>query len=514
MLGLTEDKKLIRLIQSKGRFTDVSLLGEGGHAHTFKAYDTQKKRKVAIKIPKKGNVADIIDEGFRAALLCPHAHIVQVYETYRYEGEKRALIMEFIEGCNLRQLLPNLRGSINKALKIAIHICKALQRAHEEHSGTIVHRDIKPENILISSSSAANFWEDAIAKLTDFGIALEVNTRITEVVGSLPYMAPEQIDGRKVDARSDLYAVAVVLYEMLENKMPFRMVERQYLIEQIRNRPPQEFENRIPDGLKRIVYKGLEKNSLARYQTASDMLCDLEVFQYFNTEIKRVNDEIGEKFPEQPRAYLTLSEMYTKQSIYALNHLRKEFEANQPDPSTSLRLALLHGAANEYDKAEAVIQETQKLDLQNPAHPLKQEHPFIKRFVAPEADEQSPEENTDSDEEDTDYTEKITEVKQLLSNENIEKARKAADEILNSCTDAEIYLCLCNLFYKEGILDKVIDISERGIKLHENNMELYALLGEAAYEIDPERAKEAMEKAIELGCEEEDLVDLLQALKE
>jgi tetratricopeptide (TPR) repeat protein len=386
----------------------------------------------------------------------------------------------------------------------------------------MVHCDVKPENILISFPKANFSWKAAIAKLTDFGIARGVNTSISEAVGSLPYMAPEQIEkikkigkinGEKPDVRWDLYAATVVLYEILEGKTPFEG-KTEDLIEKITNDSPEMFRDDTPKGLKRIVYKGLEKNPADRYQTASDMLCDLEVFQYFNTEIIRVTEEIGGKYPDQPKAYLKLSEMYIYQSIEVLDHLRAEFESEQPDASTSFHIALLHGAANEYDEAEAAILETQQLDLENPAHPLKQEHPFIKRFVAPKVDDElPPEENTDSGEKDIDYTDKINEVKQLLSDGKYESARKAADEILNSCAKPEIYLSLCSLFYEEAISDQVIDICERGIKLHENHAELHAFLGRAAYGIDSKKAEKAIEKAIQLGYKDTDLVNRLKALK-
>jgi tetratricopeptide (TPR) repeat protein len=305
---------------------------------------------------------------------------------------------------------------------------------------------------------------------------------------------------------------------MLQGSRPFDG-ETQDLIKQIRNRRPPPLGSHVPSGLKRIVYKGLEKKPEDRYQTASDMLCELEVFQYFETQIVRVADEVeqqlAEKYPRQTKVSLRLSEMYTDQSIEALNSYREyELESGEPNPSTSFRLALLHGAANEYDEAEAGIQETQQLDLQNSEHPLKQDHPFIKRFVAaPKKDEQPPPEDTIPDEEEKNYKNqvniKVNIVEQLISNGQFKEARTAADEILNACTDLEIYLCLCNLFYKEYIFDKVIDLCESAIKLYKNNAELYALLGKATCDTDRNKARESIEKAKELGSDDEELDDLL-----
>jgi len=559
MLGGSKDRIFMKWIESpeNRRFSKVNLLGEGGCAYTFQAYDAQPGQNVVIKIPKKG---DIIDEGFKAALLCPHDHIVQVYDIFRYDDDKRALLMEFIEGGDLRRHLRRLRGNIETAVKITIHICKALKQAHE-HVEPIVHCDVKPENILLSFPKATFSSKAAIAKLTDFGIARGVNTRIAEVFGSLPYMAPEQIekikdfehrkkvDAIKPDVRWDIYAATVVLYEMLEGKPPFEG-KTEDLIQKITNDSPKMFRDDIPNGLKRIVYRGLEKDPADRHKTVSDMLCDLEVFQCVNTQIVRVTEEIEKKYPNHPPAYLKLSEMYTDESIENLRYLRTELESDYSDASTTFRLALLHGASNDYDEAEAAIQKTQQLDLEKPTHPLKRAHPFIERFAVPEADEtpsgevdaddgddddtgletepidseqrkgdddtdKNPEQVDSNQKEDKDYSNQINKVKDLILREGeVGGAKEVADEILEACTDPEIYLRLGQLFANAGVFDSAIGLFERGIERCGNHAELYARLGETLDAFGHfSRAREAIKKAIEHGCNEPKLKNLLQDLE-
>jgi serine/threonine protein kinase len=564
---------LIKQIQSAegGRCKrDVTYLGGGGQADVFHAYDAGLKRKVFIKIPKTGNVAKIANEGLRAARLGEHEHIVQVHFVLECDNGKCGLVMEFIEGQNLRECLPRLNGNVKMAVEFAVHICKALKQAHE-HSVSIVHCDVKPENILISSEDGA-----LIAKLTDFGIALEANMQIIERAGSVPYMAPEQIRQLQTatdvnpDVRWDLWAVAVILYEMLEGTRPFESVETRNLIQQIRNEPYPELKHpEVPNSLKRIVYRGLEKTPEERYQTASEMLDELEVFQYVYNEVNRVTEKIERDFSNQPRAYLKLSEMYTDESIQVLNDL----PSNHPDPNTTLRLALLHGAVNEYDEAEAAIQETQGLELENPSHPLKQTYPFIKRFAGPEADEPLPKEEAHSDEDeadseptpqkpepidieppedtnppepepkpidpvphgdsksddtepeqrgddsqpppdDTDYAAQIDPVKDLIQNEGkVSDAKEAADGLLKSCTNPEIYLHVGELFSDAGAFDYAIEVYESGVERCGDCTELYLHLGETLEALGyNRRTRETFKKAIEQGNNDPRLKERLQDL--
>src|SRR5689334_14022243 len=154
-------QRILKLLGAaeNGRMSGVEYVAEGGYAYTFKAHDGQWDRLVAIKVAKKEE-GDVIDEGFRVALLGHDENIVQVFGYVKYDQRERGLVMEFVEGGSLRQTIHQFRHDVKGSVDIALGVCRALQRAHGVQP-PLVHRDVKPENILMRGRTP---------KLTDWGI--------------------------------------------------------------------------------------------------------------------------------------------------------------------------------------------------------------------------------------------------------------------------------------------------------------------------------------------------------
>jgi serine/threonine-protein kinase len=204
------------------------------------------------------------------------------------------IIMEYVHGKTLKELIiHNGRLDYNRALDIAIQISKAIECAHKNN---IIHRDIKPQNILVT--------EDNNVKVTDFGIAKASNsvtiTNTNKVMGSAHYFSPEQAKGTFVDARTDIYSMGVVIYEMVTGRVPFDAespvsVALKHLQEPVL--PPKHLNNNIPEGLNNLILKAMEKEPVGRYQNIKDMLLDLQ-------RIKNNSDykvELGNQFSEHTK---------------------------------------------------------------------------------------------------------------------------------------------------------------------------------------------------------------------
>jgi len=271
------DKYLGRILDN--RYEILELIGVGGMAYVYKALCHRLNRLVAIKILKE-DLAN--DEEFQrrfytesqAVAMLSHPNIVAVYDVSR-SGNTEYIVMELIEGITLKQYI-NRKGLLNwkEALHFATQITKALAHAH---SRGIIHRDIKPHNIMI--------LKDGSVKVADFGIArlLSVqNTLTQEALGSVHYISPEQAKGGQVDARSDIYSVGVVMYEMLTSRLPFVGESAvSVAIQHISAIPllPRDINPDIPVGLEEITMHAMEPDVNVRFTTADEMLNDLEEFR-------------------------------------------------------------------------------------------------------------------------------------------------------------------------------------------------------------------------------------------
>ncbi len=262
--------------QQIGPYRLLQKIGEGGMGEVYLAEDAKLNRRVALKFLPAQYAAD---EGFKArfkreaqaAASLNHPNIITIHHVGEHDG-RPFIAMEYVEGKSLRELAANRELSVGRVIGVAIQICAGLLKAH---AASIVHRDIKSHNILIDNDDRVRILDFGLAKLRR-GAML---TRIGTSVGTVAYMSPEQARGEEVDPRTDIWAVGVVLYEMLTGQMPFEGEHDQAVIYSILNaepRRPTDLQENLPDYLERIVLKALSKRPEDRYQDMKEMLADLD----------------------------------------------------------------------------------------------------------------------------------------------------------------------------------------------------------------------------------------------
>ena len=263
-----------------GRYEIHELIGVGGMAYVYKAYDRVEGRWVAIKILKEefSNNSDFLRR-FRneskAIAVLNHPNIVKVYDV-SFGDQIQYIVMEFIDGITLKEYIEQ-EGTIRwqEAVHFTTQILMALECAHEKG---IIHRDIKPQNIML--------LQDGSIKVADFGIARflqsETQTMTDKAIGSVHYIAPEQASGDYITDKADIYSVGVMLYEMLTGKLPFVADNAvSVALMQLQAKPvmPRELNPSIPRGLEQITMRDMEKNPVDRFQSAGEMLDDLDEFR-------------------------------------------------------------------------------------------------------------------------------------------------------------------------------------------------------------------------------------------
>ncbi len=263
-----------------GRYEIRDIIGVGGMSVVYKAYDNIDDRIVAVKILKDEFLAN---EEFRrrfkneskAIAVLSHPNIVKVFDV-SYGDKLQYIVMEYVEGITLKEYIEQ-QGVINQkeAVYFVMQILRALQHAHDKG---IVHRDIKPQNIML--------LENGMIKVTDFGIARfsrsETRTLSDSTIGSVHYISPEQARGDVTDDKADLYSVGVMFYEMLTGQLPFTADSSvSVAIMQLQNDPelPTKINPSIPAGLEQIIMHAMKKNVNERYQSAAEMILDLEEFK-------------------------------------------------------------------------------------------------------------------------------------------------------------------------------------------------------------------------------------------
>lgn len=256
----------------------TDLLARSGMASIFKARDTVSGQMVALKIPHMQFESDVVFfERFKReeeiGQRLDHPNIVKVLKPA--EKSRMYLVMEFCEGKPLRELLGQRKPlPTGQALAIARQVCDALVHMHEHG---VVHRDLKPENVLLT--------EEGVVKIVDFGIALDESARrltwvgLSSTIGTPDYMAPEQIGGRRGDVRSDVYAVGLMLYEMLTANLPFDVanphaVMRAKTIDD--PRPPSYYVPNFDPSLETIILQAIQRRPRDRYESAAQLLADLK----------------------------------------------------------------------------------------------------------------------------------------------------------------------------------------------------------------------------------------------
>ncbi len=263
-----------------GRYEIQEVVGVGGMAVVYKAYDNIDDRTVAVKILKEEYLAN---EEFRrrfkneskAIAVLSHPNIVKVFNV-SYGDRLQYIVMEYVEGITLKEYIEQQgRLGIKETVHFTMQILRALQHAHDKG---IVHRDIKPQNIMLLSNGNI--------KVTDFGIARfsysDTKTMTDSAIGSVHYISPEQARGDTTDNKADIYSVGVVMYEMLTGQLPFQSDNSvSVALMQLQSDPknPRELNSSIPVGLEQIVMHAMQKNTKDRYQSAAEMLLEIEEFK-------------------------------------------------------------------------------------------------------------------------------------------------------------------------------------------------------------------------------------------
>ena len=259
------------------RYEIIEKIGNGGMATVYKATDKVLKRYVAVKILRDEFTTDEefikrFEAEAQSAARLTHANIVSIFDV-GVDENLYYIVMELIQGKTLKEIIIEERGPLpwKWSVNVAIQIASALEVAHRNN---IVHRDIKPHNIIIT--------EDGIAKVTDFGIAKAVsNSTITAfgtTIGSVHYFSPEHARGGFTDAKSDLYSLGVVMYEMVTGKVPFDAdTPVSVALKHMQEEPvePIEINPNLPVAVNKIIMKALQKDTTLRYQSATEILSDL-----------------------------------------------------------------------------------------------------------------------------------------------------------------------------------------------------------------------------------------------
>ena len=256
------------------------LLGVGGMANVYKAVDVTDNKVVAVKILREEYMANeefsrMFKNESKAIAVLSHPNIVKVYDVI-FTDKFQSIVMEYIDGITLKEYIDQQKVlRWKEAVYFTVQILRALQHAHAKG---IVHRDIKPHNIMLLS--------DGTVKMMDFGIARfarsDQRTSSDKAIGSVHYISPEQAQGGVIDEKTDIYSVGIMLFEMLTGQLPFEAESPvSVAIKQIQSQAvlPRSLNPSIPKGLEEITMKAMEKNPANRYQSATEMLEDIDAFK-------------------------------------------------------------------------------------------------------------------------------------------------------------------------------------------------------------------------------------------
>ncbi len=284
-----------------GRYELLERLGVGGMAVVYRALDTRLGRTVSVKVLREQYAGDAeFLERFRreaqAVASLSHPNIVSIYDVGQ-DGETHFLVMEYVEGESLKKRLER-QGPLPpaEAVDIALQILEALEHAHLKR---VIHRDIKPHNILLTG--------DGQVKVTDFGVARAgvqgTLIHTGAIVGSAHYLSPEQARGRPVDARSDLYSLGVLLFEMLTGRVPFQGDDPLAVaLKHIQEEPPpvRALNPAVPAALERVVARALAKDPSQRYQSVAEFRADLRAWQRSGATAPIPGPGPGSRAPQVP----------------------------------------------------------------------------------------------------------------------------------------------------------------------------------------------------------------------
>ena len=314
----------VQLNRLSGRYEIIEQVGVGGMSYVYKAYDTKKKKIVAIKMLREELAIDeeFVNKFKSEALACidiKHNNVIGAYDVVD-EGNMHYIVMEYVDGTTLNKYIKNKGKLTNEeTVNISLQVAKGIQAAHKKG---IIHRDIKPQNIVINDKN--------IVKITDFGIARAITstTKNISVIGTVHYISPEQVRNTKVDFRSDIYSFGCTMYEMITGVVPFEGdTPLDIIISHLRNnlQSPSLKNDKIYKSLEKIILKAARMLPSERYQNIEDMIKDLELAlkDKEGTYIKDStydDDEEGKTViitDEDMKVIKAVSEKYTNKQKYS-----------------------------------------------------------------------------------------------------------------------------------------------------------------------------------------------------
>lgn len=262
----------------EGRYQILKELGRGGMGIVFQAYDKQLNEQVAIKIlsPMLSTNSEALERMKRevsAARRITHPNVIRIHDISE-AGGLNFVSMEYFNGVSLKdQIRKSGAMSLMQAFNIAAQICEGLEAAHQKG---VIHRDLKSQNIIVNAAGQI--------KIIDFGLAhtaqLEGLTATGLIMGTPEYMAPEQVEGKKVDERADLYSLGIILYEIFTGKVPFSGDSAIAIgFKQMKEEPPKPrtLNGQLPEAVENVILKALSKSPMQRYRSASELKDDLEL---------------------------------------------------------------------------------------------------------------------------------------------------------------------------------------------------------------------------------------------
>jgi predicted Ser/Thr protein kinase len=276
-------------------------IGEGGMGVVYKARDTRLSRLVALKVLPPGKIGDteckrrFVQEA-QAASALNHPNIVHIYDIDQQDGVEY-IAMEYVAGKTLDQLIPRHGMRLNEALKHSVEIADALTKAH---SAGIIHRDLKPSNVMVNAEGRVKVLDFGLAKLTEAApleedeatLPAKPRTKEGTIVGTVSYMSPEQAEGKKVDARSDIFSFGSVLYEMVTGRHAFRGDTQVSTLAAIIHKEPESLGSEVPAELSRIITRCLRKDPERRFQLMKDLKIELAEFKEESDSGKLVAVEV------------------------------------------------------------------------------------------------------------------------------------------------------------------------------------------------------------------------------
>ena len=314
----------IQLNRLSGRYEIIEQVGVGGMSYVYKAYDTKKKKIVAIKMLREELSIDeeFVNKFKSEALACidiKHPNVIGAYDVVD-EGNMHYIVMEYVDGTTLNKYIRN-KGKLSneETVNISLQVAKGIQAAHKKG---IIHRDIKPQNIVINDKN--------VVKITDFGIARAITstTKNISVIGTVHYISPEQVRNTKIDFRSDIYSFGCTMYEMITGEVPFEGdTPLDIIISHLRNnlQSPHLKNDKVYKSLEKIILKAARMLPSERYQNIEDMIKDLELalIDKEGTYIKDSSyddDEEGKTViitDEDMKVIKAVSEKYTNKPKYS-----------------------------------------------------------------------------------------------------------------------------------------------------------------------------------------------------